>query len=207
MQHCTPDHAQRSVARTSRQLISNYSQHWGIGGIHFPCVILNWIFLFEAGLRGTLVKHPPGSHLQVVDFAPPRISYAALHLVRPSMVTFCSCRHPRQRRDPFIRPCPPCPLCAIVSWPVVLVVLRGRPWLPSAATCSVPSRCHRQCAAKPLRIVLGATWAPIRSWECPVRTVRMQCKVLYVSNFLNPSFGPFSRVCCSITGFFMLLVH
>ena len=29
-----------------------------------------------------------------------------------------------------------------------------------------------------------------------------QCKVLYVGNYLNPSFGPFSQVCCSITGFF-----
>ena len=33
----------------------------------------------------------------------------------------------------------------------------------------------------------------------------MQCKVLYVGNYLNPSFGPFSQVCCSITGFFYVL--
>ena len=37
--------------------------------------------------------------------------------------------------------------------------------------------------------------------------VRTQCKVLYVSNYLNPSFGPFAEVCCSIVGFFKLLMH
>ena len=40
-----------------------------------------------------------------------------------------------------------------------------------------------------------------------VHVVHTQCKVLYVSNYLNPSFGPFSQVCCSITGVFTLLVH
>ena len=37
--------------------------------------------------------------------------------------------------------------------------------------------------------------------------VRTQCKVLYVGNYLNPSFGPFAEVCCSIVGFFKLLMH
>ena len=34
-----------------------------------------------------------------------------------------------------------------------------------------------------------------------------RCKLLYVGNYLNPSFGPFSQVCCPITGFLTLLVH
>ena len=34
-----------------------------------------------------------------------------------------------------------------------------------------------------------------------------QCKLLYVSNYLNPSLGSFSQVCCSMTGFFTPLVH
>ena len=34
-----------------------------------------------------------------------------------------------------------------------------------------------------------------------------QCKVWYVGKYSNPSFGPFSQVCCSITGFSKLLVH
>ena len=37
--------------------------------------------------------------------------------------------------------------------------------------------------------------------------VRTQCKVLYVGNYPNPSFGPFAEVCCSIVGFFKLLMH
>ena len=37
--------------------------------------------------------------------------------------------------------------------------------------------------------------------------VRMQCKLLYVGNYLNPSFGLFSLVGCSITEFSTLLVH
>ena len=40
-----------------------------------------------------------------------------------------------------------------------------------------------------------------------LHAVRTQCKVLYVCNCLNPSFGPFSPVSCSRTGFFVLLVH
>ena len=38
-----------------------------------------------------------------------------------------------------------------------------------------------------------------------VHAVRTQCKLLYVANDLNPSFGPFSQVCCS--GFFRLLAQ
>ena len=37
--------------------------------------------------------------------------------------------------------------------------------------------------------------------------VRTQCKVLYVGNYPNPSFGPFAEVCCSIVGFLKLLMH
>ena len=46
--------------------------------------------------------------------------------------------------------------------------------------------------------------------ECRARsvpTVRMQCKILYGGNYLNPSFDLFSLVGCSITEFFTLLVH
>ena len=39
-----------------------------------------------------------------------------------------------------------------------------------------------------------------------VHVVRTQCKLLCVSNYLNPSFGLFSPVGCSITDFFKLLV-
>ena len=39
------------------------------------------------------------------------------------------------------------------------------------------------------------------------QAVRTQCKVLYVGNYPNPSFGPFMEVCCSIVGFFKLLMH
>ena len=49
-----------------------------------------------------------------------------------------------------------------------------------------------------------------KPWECHARSahaVRTQCKVLYVGNYLNPSFGPFAEVCCSIVGFFKLLMH
>ena len=35
--------------------------------------------------------------------------------------------------------------------------------------------------------------------------VRTQCKVLYVGNYPNPSFGPFAEVCCSIVGFLSFL--
>ena len=35
----------------------------------------------------------------------------------------------------------------------------------------------------------------------------MQCKVLYVGNYSNPSFGPFAEVCCSIIGLFKLPMH
>ena len=34
-----------------------------------------------------------------------------------------------------------------------------------------------------------------------------QCKVLYVGNYLNPSFGPFVEVCCSTIGFFKFLMQ
>ena len=40
-----------------------------------------------------------------------------------------------------------------------------------------------------------------------MHAVRTQCKVLYVGNYPNPSFGPFAEVCCSIVGFFKLLMH
>ena len=40
-----------------------------------------------------------------------------------------------------------------------------------------------------------------------MHAVRTQYKVLYVSNYPNPSFGPFAEVCCSIVGFFKLLMH
>ena len=42
-------------------------------------------------------------------------------------------------------------------------------------------------------------------WEycaCSVPAVRTQCKILYVGNYLNPSFGLFSLVSCSTTDFF-----
>ena len=45
------------------------------------------------------------------------------------------------------------------------------------------------------------------SWETALPAVRLQCKVLYVGKYSNPSFGPFPQVCCSITGFSKLLVH
>ena len=38
-----------------------------------------------------------------------------------------------------------------------------------------------------------------------MHAVCTQCKLLYVGNYLNPSFGPFSQVCCSITGFLRFL--
>ena len=34
-----------------------------------------------------------------------------------------------------------------------------------------------------------------------------QCKVLYVNNYPNPSFGPFAEACCFIVGGFELLMH
>ena len=40
-----------------------------------------------------------------------------------------------------------------------------------------------------------------------MHAVPTQCKVLYVGNYLNPSFGPFAEVCCSIVGFFKLFMH
>ena len=40
-----------------------------------------------------------------------------------------------------------------------------------------------------------------------MHTVRTQCIVLYVGNYLNPSFGPFVEVCCFIIGYFKLLMH
>ena len=40
-----------------------------------------------------------------------------------------------------------------------------------------------------------------------MHVVHTQCKVLYVSNYPNPSFSPFVEVCCSIIGGFKLLVH
>ena len=39
-----------------------------------------------------------------------------------------------------------------------------------------------------------------------MHTVCAQCKVLYVGNYPNPSFGPLAEVCCSM-GFFELLMH
>ena len=35
-----------------------------------------------------------------------------------------------------------------------------------------------------------------------VHALHTQCKLLYAGNYLNPSYGPFSQVCCPITGFF-----
>ena len=40
-------------------------------------------------------------------------------------------------------------------------------------------------------------------WEMPCTL----CKVLYVGNYPNPSFGHFAEVCCSITGVFKFLMH
>ena len=36
-----------------------------------------------------------------------------------------------------------------------------------------------------------------------MHTVHTLCKLLYAGNYLNPSYGPFSQVCCPITGFFL----
>ena len=47
-------------------------------------------------------------------------------------------------------------------------------------------------------------------WECRARSVpavRPHCKLLYVGNYVNPSFGVFSPVGCSITELFTLFVH
>ena len=41
----------------------------------------------------------------------------------------------------------------------------------------------------------------LHPWDA-VHAVHMRSKLLYVGNYLNPSFGPFSPVCCSATGFF-----
>ena len=45
-------------------------------------------------------------------------------------------------------------------------------------------------------------WPTLWSLGNVVHAVRTQCKVWYVSDYLNPSFGVFLQVCCFITGFF-----
>ena len=50
-------------------------------------------------------------------------------------------------------------------------------------------------------------WVAMRPLGNAMHAVPTQCKVLYVGNYLNPSFGPFAEVCCSIVGFFKLLMH
>ena len=46
--------------------------------------------------------------------------------------------------------------------------------------------------------ILGQGWGSAWVWGNAMHTVRTQCKVLYVGNYPNPSFGPFAEVCCSI---------
>ena len=65
------------------------------------------------------------------------------------------------------------------------------PDLPAVAAATA-QRTHRECRAR-----IGNA----------VHVVRTQCNLLYVRNYLNPSFGLFSLVGCSITECFMLLVH
>ena len=55
--------------------------------------------------------------------------------------------------------------------------------------------------------VLRAKGMPCTQCARSAHAVRTQCKVLYVGNYPNPSFGPFAEVCCSIVGFFKLLMH
>ena len=49
-------------------------------------------------------------------------------------------------------------------------------------------------------------WGVYRDPRNAVHTVRTQCKLCYVGNYLNPSFGLFSSVGCSKTDCFTLLV-
>ena len=46
---------------------------------------------------------------------------------------------------------------------------------------------------------------PSNTYGNAVCVVRTQCKILYVGNYLNPSFDPFSQVCCFRTGFLRFL--
>ena len=89
----------------------------------------------------------------------------------------------------------------------------GAPWSTGGRYVLVGGMEGRAYSHKPARhkIVWG-----IRFWfwgmpctQCArsAHAVRTQCKVLYVGNYPNPSFGPFVEVCCSIVGFFKLLMH
>ena len=82
-----------------------------------------------------------------------------------------------------------------IACTLLLGALHGTQWLATAAAA--------------LALATDSTTKGMPCTQCArsAHAVRTQCTVLYVGNYPNPSFGPFAEVCCSIVGFFKLLMH
>ena len=94
----------------------------------------------------------------------------------------------------------------------------GTPPLPSPEQrpCESNSRCCVRnfgdhvllCPPPPFSLPLPLSLSlSLSFFTVPFMGMLTQCKLLYVGNYLNPSFGPFSPVGCSIRDVFTLLVH